>query len=234
MRRVRSVREARPWRPRIADGIQEAVLKEEPRLKRARDTEETDEGGGHELFFSVVNVSRPSRNGQSRWRSHSVLLIKVFWLALLVGLASGTATAVPIKWTLSGITFLDGGTVTGTFVYDADTNTYSSVSIITTATNPPTAGFVPGATYTAPHPPSGADVLYAITNPSLPDLTGTPVVIIRFAQVLTNAGGTTNVFNVAEGTCFSNSCTSYAGNSRTEAPRISEGYPSMIISAPAL
>jgi hypothetical protein len=44
----------------------------------------------------------------------------------------GFAHATPIKWTLSGVTFNDGGTASGSFFFDAATNAFSSVSITTT------------------------------------------------------------------------------------------------------
>lgn len=49
---------------------------------------------------------------------------------LLVG--SMSAIAMPITWNLQGVTFNDGGTASGSFVYDADTSTYSSINIQTT------------------------------------------------------------------------------------------------------
>jgi hypothetical protein len=53
---------------------------------------------------------------------------------LIRGLAIGLilvqpALAVPVAWTMHGVTLSNGGTVTGTFVYDADANLYSDVSI---------------------------------------------------------------------------------------------------------
>lgn len=49
---------------------------------------------------------------------------------LLVG--SMSANAMPITWNLQGVTFNDGGTASGSFVYDADTSMYSSINIQTT------------------------------------------------------------------------------------------------------
>ena len=43
------------------------------------------------------------------------------------------AHANPITWHLDGVAFDDGGTANGSFVYDADTNIYSDVSVVTTA-----------------------------------------------------------------------------------------------------
>src|SRR5258707_1392997 len=50
------------------------------------------------------------------------------FLSLLV-LCIGAAHAFPVTWTLSGVTFSDGGTASGSFVYDADSNTLSTWSV---------------------------------------------------------------------------------------------------------
>jgi hypothetical protein len=71
------------------------------------------------------------------------------WVASLVlALAClSNASAFPVTWTLSGVTFTDGGTASGYFVYDADTNTFSEGSISVAGGN--TATFVP-VTYGGP------------------------------------------------------------------------------------
>jgi len=52
------------------------------------------------------------------------ILITFVFLAL-----SGAASAAPIKWQLDNVTLTDGQVVTGSFVFDFDTDEYSSVSI---------------------------------------------------------------------------------------------------------
>ena len=42
------------------------------------------------------------------------------------------ALADGITWNLSGVTFDDGGAASGSFVYDAPTNTFSAIDITTT------------------------------------------------------------------------------------------------------
>jgi hypothetical protein len=60
---------------------------------------------------------------------------------ILIGL-SLTASAAPLLWTLEGVTFAGGGTASGSFDFNADTNVYSNVDITTT-----TGGSVTGSTY---------------------------------------------------------------------------------------
>ena len=52
----------------------------------------------------------------------------------LLALASVCAQATPLTWTLNGVSFIDGATAFGSFVFDADTRTYVSWAITTTAT----------------------------------------------------------------------------------------------------
>jgi hypothetical protein len=54
-------------------------------------------------------------------------------LVSIVALFSASANATPVVWYLSGVTYDDGGTASGSFTYDADTNTYSAISVSTTA-----------------------------------------------------------------------------------------------------
>jgi hypothetical protein len=53
-------------------------------------------------------------------------------LLALVGFV-GSAHAVPVQWTLQGMTFSNGSTATGSFDFDIDTNTFSNIAIAVTA-----------------------------------------------------------------------------------------------------
>jgi len=57
---------------------------------------------------------------------------KVIALSLILGLSLGApARAEPITWTLTDIVFDDGGTASGTFVYDEATQSPTDVNIQT-------------------------------------------------------------------------------------------------------
>lgn len=58
---------------------------------------------------------------------------------VLLAIAFGSAHAAPLTWTLSGVSFIDGATASGSFVFDASTRTYLSWDIVTTATVDPGA-----------------------------------------------------------------------------------------------
>lgn len=136
-------------------------------------------------------------------------------LASLALMAGGVAQAVPVTWNLNNVTFDDGGIVTGSFVYDATTGTYSSVSITTSG-----GSALPGTTYTTSEQvtfPFATDAshLTLIDNFGLADLTGQALIGLTYASALTDAGGTINLitgyFNSFEGICGSVDCGSGAG-----------------------
>jgi len=106
----------------------------------------------------------------------------------LITLCAINATAKPVTWYLQGVTWADGGTASGSFVYDVDNGfngTYGSISITTVAGTVISAnGFAfadPGATSTSLR-------FFPVTMSS--GLTGTPVLILNFVSALTDAGGT--------------------------------------------
>lgn len=97
------------------------------------------------------------------------------------------ASADDVTWDLSGVTFTDGGTATGSFVYNADTNTLSSINIVTSS-----GTAFGGADYTATDPggygPFSNELLFVTSGSG--DLTGTPALDLIFDSNLTDSGGT--------------------------------------------
>ena len=105
-----------------------------------------------------------------------------------------------ITWTLSDVTFGDGGTASGSFVYDAPTNAFSSIDITTTS-----GSAFGGATYTAlsgVFGSSGTGMLVGASG----DLTNTDLLFLLFDAALTNSGGTVLLVGVGEGTCDNTDC----------------------------
>lgn len=126
------------------------------------------------------------------------------WVALASLLLAGPATAVPVTWTLVGVTFEDGGTAVGSYVFNADTAGFSDISIVTSPN--PTLGL--GATYGVATGVGTA--LFFDTVESFP-LTGTDRLLFDLVSPMTNAGGTIAI-NLAsqtpdaEGTCTNADC----------------------------
>jgi hypothetical protein len=132
--------------------------------------------------------------------------------ALLLLLPAG-ALAGPVTWTLQGVTFADGGTATGSFVYDATANLYSSINLITTA-----GSKLNGATYAFLDPsqiPFEGPMELAVVTLNAGSLTNTPDMSLFWIVNLTNAGGTVGFstsLNSAEGSCLSATCSSVDQN----------------------
>lgn len=109
------------------------------------------------------------------------LLLHGLVMAALLALAPGVRAA-PVVWTLADVLFDDGGTAAGSFIYDADTDTYSAINISTSA-----GSVFGGAAY--------AELLFggatdaAFVSGALPDYTGEPLLQLIFQTPLTSAGG---------------------------------------------
>jgi len=127
----------------------------------------------------------------------SPLMAVVFFLLL-----AGVANAVPITWNLSTLSFNigaglelgQGGLATGSFTYEADTNTYSSWNIVVSAFGfAPANGFLTPLTSSLFLPPSA-------TSFSLSYSSDQARLFLSFfdpatfnPQPLTNSGGVVNV-----------------------------------------
>jgi hypothetical protein len=125
-------------------------------------------------------------------------------LTLVALLWAQTAQAVPILWTLENVTFLDGGAASGSFIFDADSSLYSSISVSTTAG----ATVLSAASYDAEHTfyVGNPQFLVMVDSPVAP---GTRVLQLPFVEALSNAGGTValgGLFNFGEGSCGEPPC----------------------------
>ena len=110
------------------------------------------------------------------------------------------ASADGITWTLGGVTFEDGGTASGSFVYDALTNTFSNIDITTTS-----GSAFAGTTYNALSGEFGSNSTGMLLGAS-GDLTNTDLLFLLFGSALTDSGGTAVLIGVGEGTCDNTNC----------------------------
>jgi hypothetical protein len=151
------------------------------------------------------------------------------WIGLMTGaaltLATGTAQAIPITWALSGVTFSDGGTASGSFRYDADTDTMLDVMITTTAGTARS-----GTSYTQPFNGLGVnDDISTFLDSLAADLTGATIMQLAYADPLTNAGGTIVIQPFSdEGTCYNAGCTGKAPPIR----QVTSGFVTTEVSEP--
>jgi hypothetical protein len=131
-------------------------------------------------------------------------IIKFEVPAVILSVLSLSAQAMPVQWHLSNVTFDDGGTANGSFIYDADVGafgTYSNILITTTAgTN------FSGGTYGDLY--DGTSTLIRTIETLEGDLNGVGFLSMLFDSPLTNSGGTVAFFDPpgAEGPCDDFEC----------------------------
>jgi hypothetical protein len=131
-------------------------------------------------------------------------------MGFLLALVSPVSQASLVTWQLNSVAFGDGGTVSGSFTFDASTNTYASWNITTTVTLfPYVNGFqsLTGATYvTNAFNPNTANY-YLNPNGFIFKLGTVPPagqLVLNFASPLTNAGGVISLQSASETQGFNN------------------------------
>jgi hypothetical protein len=141
-----------------------------------------------------------------------ILLIRGTMLASLFVLVLGFTSTVQadfVTWHLSGVTFEDGGTATGSFKYDALANSYSDISITTTQ-----GTAFSGNQYIDKVNVNTPLALISVSAPAASDLTEENFFVMQFSSALTASGGTISLAipggNNREGVCTSTDC--YFGN----------------------
>jgi len=148
----------------------------------------------------------------NRLISRSLIAVSALFVLFCV---PSLASADGIPWVLSGVTFNDGGTASGSFVYDAVTNTYSAINVTTAG------GTLAGATYTSLSDIAGSSstgFLFGPNNSS--DLTGASFLMWLFDAPLTNSGGIVQVslpppVDSIEAICTSSDCSTFSQRSIT-------------------
>lgn len=141
---------------------------------------------------------------------------KTTFKLLLMGLClTACLSATPVTWYVNGA-FDDGGTIGGSFVFDANANVYSSVAVTTS-----TGAVLTGANYVLPDPccTQAANFLLFVTTTG--NLTGTPVLSVYLVNPMTDSGGTIALATASSGlpffseeSCADATCTGPAGTTR--------------------
>jgi hypothetical protein len=136
---------------------------------------------------------------------------------LLVSLSTASiASADPITWTLmngaqSFVTFTDGATATGSFIFDATTDTVVSANIVTTGC--PSCTFTTGETYTTRDPGSAPFMPFSIVLvPSGTVSAGTRLLDLELSMpgLVTGTVSPVLLSTAFEGVCLDDACTSAA------------------------
>jgi len=112
-------------------------------------------------------------------------------LSLAIGSAAVLASISPaqaLTWTLNNVEFVDNATASGTFDYDATTNTYSNILITLSNTTGP--DLAAAGLYTSSDTVTSANNYLDVFNSS-----SNSYFRLTFTQPLTNSGGTVNIVN---------------------------------------
>jgi hypothetical protein len=124
------------------------------------------------------------------------------------GSASAGTAASPLKWRLQGVTFADGATASGSFIFDSGTHSFSSVGITTTSGTRAGASYAPVSTgLTA----DSTGVLF-VTSGAL-NQTGLPGFSMFFSPPLERLGGTSTLTG-QEASCGDAGCSMPSGTTR--------------------
>lgn len=131
-------------------------------------------------------------------------------LKLLILVASiSSAHAIPVQWTLENVVFertgwyedKPGGYVTGSFIYDADTNVYSNIDIKTYTSDGNSAVLYNMSTGRDPATPvqfGDASIVHLEGLGDIGSPYGATLLTLGFVENLTNAGGTVSLWRVSE------------------------------------
>lgn len=128
----------------------------------------------------------------------------------LIAVMAPLAHADALEWILQDVVFDDGGTAFGSFVYDPDTDTFSSIAVTTTDGAVLSGSFYAFTNTEAGILDSDSVLLVADPNPGF----GTPAFNMNLALPMTNAGGTIDVAIAPpplafESTCLASICDSF-------------------------
>ncbi len=108
-----------------------------------------------------------------------------------MGFAS-VANAALVQWTLTDVKFVDGGTASGSYVFDESNNTFSHINVSATSTES-----IPAASFSNTCNGSNCDAYVA--NPAevmifvpadTSDLTGKQIILLDLQSPMTDEGGT--------------------------------------------
>lgn len=131
-------------------------------------------------------------------------------LAMALVAWSSVGLASPVQWTLADVLFEDAGTAAGSFIYDADTDTYAAISITITD-----GAQQPLATFNGLLLGGSSDAAF-VPDASVPDLTGVALLQLIFQAPLSNAGGAVSLVDSAlpaassfDGTCTDSGCSRF-------------------------
>lgn len=126
------------------------------------------------------------------------------FLFVLLLAASLSASAGNVTWTLESVTSL-GTSITGTFTYNADTDTYSNIDVVSTG-----GSVIQDETWTNKASFGNYNCCLALVSSSASDETGLDLLnLVWTPNQLTDAGGIIPLAYTQQGTCNISNCVSF-------------------------
>ena len=124
-------------------------------------------------------------------------IIKTAALAIILSCLSLSAQAAFIAWDFASAG-AHGGSITGSFDFNADTSSFANISVMTSGGSLPTTTFIGSG--------SGSSGSFGFFETAGPDLTGDDILVIFLSGAMTNAGGTIALNTVRIDTCVDAAC----------------------------
>jgi hypothetical protein len=122
-------------------------------------------------------------------------------------------SGAPVVWTLNDVVFDDGTTVTGSFTFDADTTTFSGLTMTTLGGTsvPATSSWVFNTNNIFAEQNASGITGFEAVDALSGDETGAHLISLfsTLGPLMTNAGGTINLDFFRAGTCADATCFSY-------------------------
>lgn len=134
--------------------------------------------------------------------------------------------AIPLTWTFSGVTLSDGASLTGSFVFDADTGIFSDINVNTTGGTQTPSHYI--ALNTSPDRKSISFGFHFVTA-AQGDLTNTGSLDSFFSPPMSNNGGSI-LFTMSENTCTNAGCSTSIGGRYTHTALITATPPIQVTS----
>ena len=134
-------------------------------------------------------------------------------LAFALPAVPTNADAAMVTWNINNVTFSGGGTVSGSFAYDATTNTFSSVAVTTTGGSGGSGAYGGTYSYVQSGPGQGGSNYFKFYSTSSIVPGTTTRLYFDIGAAMTDAGGTIPIWHVYEGLCSNADC------SATDSPR---------------
>ena len=138
--------------------------------------------------------------------------LKLMFCLVALAVCSAGVNAQAVTWYMSGGAFVDGGTFGGNFDYDASTNVYSAINVVTTPGTTRPAGVTYLFVCGSPDNPACGDGISPFPNsvvflPGIGSAIGMPSLFLTYPSLAdATFAATVPIFGDNEGDCANATC----------------------------